>query len=75
MTPEKKKEAIEDLRRLKEIDYGGGMNLCYGDGHYARSLMQKWRMSIEELSEKCGYYKKAKRVEEIKQKIEGVWND
>lgn len=40
----------EDLAMLSEpLTPNGGMNHCYADGYYARSLEKKWGAPIDEL--------------------------
>jgi hypothetical protein len=42
-------EVIKDLRMLDEPALDGGINLCYGDGYYAKSLEEKYGTTIRQL--------------------------
>ena len=44
-------KAREDLARLSDPSAG---NLCYGDGHYAKSLVERYGMSTGELERIVG---------------------
>jgi hypothetical protein len=44
------KELEKDFRLLrKPTDKNGGLNMCYGDGYFAKSMVEKYGMSIPEL--------------------------
>lgn len=47
-------EARRDILRLEDATDGGGLNFCYNDGYYARSLVDKYQMSIGELKRIVG---------------------
>lgn len=43
-------EATEELKKLFGIPpYDGASNICCGDGYFAKSLVQKYGMSIDQL--------------------------
>ena len=47
-----KREIQEDLDRLDLSVMGGAINICQGDGYYAKSLEKKYGISIPELRKK-----------------------
>ena len=49
-------EARDDLRKLHGLPpYDGGGNPCYGDGYFARSLVEKYGMELDKLKMVVGF--------------------
>ena len=52
-------QASDDLKMLFGLPpHNHPSNICYNDGYFANSLVEKYQMSIKELSEKTGIRKK-----------------
>lgn len=65
-----KQKAIDDLKMLEGLPpYDGGSNHCRGDGYFARSLEQKYGMSLEALQKEVGFDKIRQEWQNQRQKF------
>lgn len=58
----------EDLDRLNKPLIDGNYNLCYGDGYYAKSLVDKYGKSIIELTKIVNNIEKEETIKEASYK-------
>jgi hypothetical protein len=55
MTDAEKRKARDEIRMLEGLPpHNHPGNLCYGDGYFAKSLVDKYGVSISELKKKVG---------------------
>ena len=65
------KDGFVDLKMYYgDPPYDGGANFCQGDGHFANSLIQKYKMSLSELAKFTGYDKKKAKYVKAKAKAD-----
>lgn len=55
LTPEEKIRATDDLKKLLGLSpYDTMDNPCYGDGYFAKSLEERYGVTIDELKKETG---------------------
>ena len=71
LTDTQKKKARNELAMLHgDPPHNTWSNICYGDGYFANSLVQRYGMSISQLEKESGYKKAKKKLRKAQKKYE-----
>lgn len=68
MNPKDRAEAIDKLKMLHGLPPHDGFSIVRGDGYFAKSIVQRFGMSIAELEKVSGFTKVRKRIGKLIEK-------